>query len=143
MKPSILIAAVLGLFALVGVVTAQAFLNTIAIVDIKQNGTSTNYFAKHPNLWNFVGAGNASISGTSGTMTIGTHYAPYDPDMGALESKGAQIGSTVAKPTCAAGTRGLVYTLYDAPADGGTKDITYQCCKLGASTYNWVSPTCL
>lgn len=140
-----LITAVLALAVvalLIGSGAAASILQTLKIVDVKSNGTAVSYFSSRPvRYWNFAGSGgNATVSGD--TMTIGAHYAPYDPDMGSLEAKSAQLGSAVARPTCAAAIRGLVYTLQDANADGGTKDITYQCCKVGVS-YSWVSPTCL
>lgn len=138
--------AILGLVALALVLftsgAGAVLLQALKIVDVKSNGTAISYFAAPAvRYWNFTGAGgNASISGD--TMTIGAHYAPYNPDMGATDSKALKIGSTVAKPSCAVGVRGLFYTVQDAAGDGGTKDITYQCCKVGAS-YSWVSPTCL
>ena len=134
---------VIAAMLLVSVVSATVTLQAVKVVDIKSNGTAVGYFSRPAaRYWNFTGAGgNATLA--SDTLTIGTHYAPYDPDMGSTESKSVQIGSTAAKPTCASGTRGLVYTVQNDAADGGTKDITYQCCKFGASTYTWVSPTCL
>lgn len=126
---------------LIGSGAATAVMQGLKLVDVKSNGTAAGYFSRPAvRYWNFAGAGgNATVSGD--TMTIGVHYAPYNPDMGATDSKAVKIGSAVAKPTCAAGVRGVVYTVQDASADGGTKDITYQCCKVGAS-YSWVSPTC-
>lgn len=126
---------------LVSTGTAASILQTLRIVDVKSNGTAVSYFSARPvRYWNFAGAGgNAAVSGD--TMTIGTHYAPFNPDMGATDSRAAKIGSTVARPTCAVGVRGLIYTLQDAAGDGGTKDITYQCCKNGAS-YAWQTPAC-
>jgi hypothetical protein len=136
MRPSILIAAVLSVCLFASIVTAQVFLHPITINDIQSNGSSTSYFAKHPNKWNFAGSGgNAAISATGGTMTIGQHWAPYDPDLGAIT-----VGSTTAKPTCTSALRGTTYDFFDN-GDGG-KDLTYVCCLGTAGTYSWIAGYC-
>lgn len=140
MKPS----RVLGLIILTcgllmgAVVTAQVYLSPVQLADVQANGSNLGYFHKVPSVtkWDVKGTGNARVSGR--TLLIGEHYAPFNPDAGAIP-----IGTLAARPTCAVGIRGYFYTQWTAgTGDAGVKDITSQCCKAADGTYSWVATVC-
>lgn len=144
MKKTIIIAAVMGVCAMTALVGAQVFLQPISLLDFKASGTKLGWFHQNPAPRYINFKHGAALSG--GNLNV---LPDYNADGGfAVEPGGVAVGKTATRPTCALALRGVLWTTFGTNTpdggvgDGGTKDLTYQCCRAKDNTYSWLAQGC-